>query len=84
MKLFLSGDLSYNNEVLITNERHRALLGQAIESLKNVKKSIQNQMPEDFLSIDLKDAYDLLGMVLGEQVGDDLLDEIFSKFCMGK
>ncbi|MBQ7563690.1 MAG: tRNA uridine-5-carboxymethylaminomethyl(34) synthesis GTPase MnmE [Lachnospiraceae bacterium] len=82
--MFLSGELTYNDEILITNERHRALLGQAIESLKNVETSIKNEMPEDFLSIDLKDAYDLLGMVLGEQVGDDLVDEIFSKFCMGK
>ena len=84
LNMFLSGELSYNDEVLITNERHYALLGQAIQSLKNVENSIENQMPEDFLSIDLKDAYDMLGMVLGEQVGDDLVDEIFSKFCMGK
>ena len=84
LNMFLSGEISYNDEVLITNERHYALLGQAIQSLKNVENSIENQMPEDFLSIDLKDAYDLLGMVLGEQVGDDLVDEIFSKFCMGK
>ena len=84
LNMFLSGELSYNDEVLITNERHYALLGQAIQSLKNVENSIENQMPEDFLSIDLKDAYDMLGMVLGEQVGDDLVDQIFSKFCMGK
>ena len=84
LNMFLSDELSYNDEVLITNERHYTLLGQAIQSLKNVENSIENQMPEDFLSIDLKDAYDMLGMVLGEQVGDDLVDQIFSKFCMGK
>ena len=84
LNMFLSGELSYNDEILITNERHYTLLGQAIQSLKNVENSIENQMPEDFLSIDLKDAYDMLGMVLGEQVGDDLVDQIFSKFCMGK
>ena len=59
-------------------------MSDAYESLKLVKKSIEDEMPEDFLSIDLMDAYEQLGMIIGESVHDDLVNEIFSKFCMGK
>lgn len=57
---------------------------QAVESLKLVKQSIENGMPEDFYSIDLMNAYEELGTIIGEAVEDDLVNEIFSKFCMGK
>ncbi len=82
--MFYSGSLSYNDEIVITNERHRSLLYKAMESLENVKASIDNKMPEDCLSIDLVDCYDLLGMIIGEKIEDNIVNEIFSKFCVGK
>ena len=64
--------------------RHKEALLRTLESLKQVKKSIENHMPEDFYSIDLMSAYTSLGSIIGEEVSDDLVNEIFSKFCMGK
>ena len=77
------GEISFNNEVYITNVRHKAALQDAYVSLGKVKESIENQMPEDFFTIDLMDAYESLGSITGETVGEDLVNEIFSKFCMG-
>ena len=83
-KLFFEGSLSFNEEVVITNLRHRNALFSAEESLENVEESIANGMPEDFLSIDLYGALDALDMILGGNLSEDLVDEIFSKFCTGK
>lgn len=83
-EMFYSGMLNYNDEIYITNARHKESLINALESLKLVKESIDNNMPEDFFSIDLMNAYEELGFILGEQLSDDLVDEIFAKFCMGK
>ena len=82
--LFFSGELSFNDEVYITNVRHKEALMEAAESLRLVKSSIEMDMPEDFFSIDLMNAYESLGRIIGESVGEDLVNEIFSKFCMGK
>lgn len=82
--MFYDGNLDFNDEVLITNIRHKTALQDALTSLRMVKNSILNQMPEDFLTIDLMDAYEQLGSILGESVEDDLVNEIFKKFCMGK
>ena len=82
--MFYHGEISFNNEVYITNVRHKASLQDAYVSLGKVKESIENQMPEDFFTIDLMDAYESLGSITGETVGEDLVNEIFSKFCMGK
>lgn len=81
---FLSGELDYNNNIIITNQRHRNLLSESFDSLKNVIESIDNNMPEDFFSIDLSNAYDCLGRIIGESVEDDIVNKVFSKFCMGK
>lgn len=83
-EMFFHGTISFNDEVYITNIRHKNALIQAVESLKLVKQSIENGMPEDFYSIDLMNAYEELGTIIGEAVEDDLVNEIFSKFCMGK
>lgn len=83
-KYFISGKIDFNNEANITNIRHKEALSDAYESLKLVKKSIKDEMPEDFLSIDLMNAYSSLGKIIGQEVEDDLVNEIFSKFCMGK
>lgn len=83
-EMFFQGHIKNNNEVVITNMRHREALQNAYESLEMVMRSIEDDMPEDFYSIDLMSAYASLGTIIGEEVGEDLLDEIFSKFCMGK
>ena len=69
---------------MITNLRHKEALEDTLSSLNQVKNSIKNEMPEDFFSIDLMSAYTSLGKIIGEEIGEDLVNEIFSKFCMGK
>lgn len=82
--MFFHDELKFNDEVFITNMRHKEALQDAYNSLMMVRKSLEDGMPEDFYSIDLMNAYVSLGMIIGEEVGDDLVNEIFSKFCMGK
>lgn len=83
-EMFFHGEISFNDEIYITNERQLLCLKNALEALKLVKEGINLQMPEDFLSIDLQNAYEALGQITGESIGEDLINEIFSKFCMGK
>ena len=83
-KMFFAGELEFNDQVYITNARHKNALEKARDSLEMVENSIAAGMPEDFFSIDLMDAYEALGTILGESVGEDLINEIFSKFCTGK
>ena len=83
-KMFLDGKVSFNDEVYLTNIRHKAAMEDAKESLKKVLESISMGMPEDFFSIDLMNVYESLGTILGESLGEDLVNEIFGKFCMGK
>lgn len=83
-KMFYQGEINYNDEIYITNIRQKALLKEALSSFKMVKESIEAGLPEDFYSIDLMNAYEELGNIIGESVGDDLVNEIFSKFCTGK
>ena len=82
--MFLSGEINYNDEVFITNLRHKEAIIEAYNSIKMVHQSIEDEMPEDFFTIDLMNAYEQLGNIIGEAVNDDLVNEIFSKFCMGK
>ncbi|MCD8224936.1 MAG: tRNA uridine-5-carboxymethylaminomethyl(34) synthesis GTPase MnmE [Clostridiales bacterium] len=82
--LFYSGKLDFNNQVVITNMRHKEALSCALESLRLVVQGIHEGMPEDVLTIDMMDAYSQLGSIIGESVGDDLVNEIFGRFCMGK
>ncbi len=83
-EMFFQGDISFNDEVYITNIRHKAALEEAKRSLDMVEQSIEDSMPEDFFSIDLLGAYEALGGITGESLGEDLVNEIFSKFCTGK
>lgn len=83
-ELFFRGELAFNDEIYITNARHKAALEEARKSLEMVENSIEMGMPEDFFSIDLMNAYEALGSIIGEAVGEDLVNEIFSKFCTGK
>ena len=82
--MFFAGRIALNDEIYITNQRHKEALVEAYDSLKMVQKSLEDEMPEDFYSIDLMSAYAALGRIIGEEVGEDLVNEIFSKFCMGK
>ena len=82
--MFFHGNLEFNDEVYITNVRQKQALEEAKESLKQVRNSIDMGMPEDFYSIDLMSAYEALGRITGESLEDDLVNEIFGKFCMGK
>ncbi|ROR22135.1 tRNA modification GTPase [Mobilisporobacter senegalensis] len=82
--MFFNGEISFNDEVYITNIRHKEALKESINSLEQVEKSIEDNMPEDFYSIDLMNAYEELGHIIGESVEDDLVNKIFHEFCMGK
>lgn len=83
-EMFFKGEISFNDEICITNVRQKSALQSALESFRLVQQSIEAGMPEDFYSIDLMNAYEELGSIIGEAVGEDLVNEIFSKFCMGK
>ena len=83
-EMFFQGELTFNDEIYITNMRHKEAIQNAYDSMKLVEGSILDGMPEDFYSIDLMNAYSSLGIVIGEEIEDDLANEIFSKFCMGK
>ena len=83
-EMFYKKEINFNDQVYITNIRQKTDLQNAAESLKKAIGSIEAGMPEDFFTIDMMDAYTSLGSVIGEAIEDDLADEIFSKFCMGK
>ena len=82
--MFFRGEVTFNDEIYITNVRHKNAVSNALDSLNLVLNSIEKGMPEDFFSIDLLDAYEQLGFIIGESVSEDLVNEIFSEFCMGK
>ena len=82
--MFNLNEINLDNDILITNMRHKNALNEALESLSMVEQSIMDDMPEDFYSIDLMNAYEALGYIIGESLGEDLVNEIFSEFCMGK
>ena len=83
-EIFFEGKINTDEEIYLTSLRHKNLVEDAILAMDKVKDSLENDMPEDFYSIDLMQAYSSLGAIIGEEVDDDLVDEIFSKFCMGK
>lgn len=82
--MFFHGNISFNDEVYITNARQKFALSEAQKSLEMVLQSMDDEMPEDFLTIDMMNAYKELGKIVGESVEEDLIDKIFSEFCMGK
>lgn len=82
--MFFQGNITFNDDIYITNVRHKNALIDAKTSLEQVLLSIENDMPEDFFSIDLMNAYEILGTIIGEAVDEDLVNTIFKEFCMGK
>lgn len=83
-EMFYQNIIEYNDEVVITNERHKDGISRAMESLSLVIESIENGFSEDLYAVDMMDAYESLGQIIGESVEDDLVDTIFREFCMGK
>lgn len=81
---YLNGDITFNDQIYLTNIRHKEAVEDALRSLKQVKKTIDDRMPEDFFTIDMMDAYKKLGLINGETASEDLVNKIFSEFCMGK
>lgn len=82
--MFFNGNIEFNNQIYITNLRQKTSLEEAKESLLAVRESLNQSLPEDFYFIDLISAYTNLGSVIGATFEEDLVNEIFSKFCMGK
>ena len=83
-EMFLNQELDYNDQIYITRSRHKSCLIRAKESLDKVMEGIDAGVGEDFLTIDLMDAYEALGEIIGEALEDDLANKIFEEFCMGK
>ena len=81
---FISKEINFNDQVIITNIRHQEIINEVSESLEMCLSSIEEGYEEDFFTIDLLNAYEALGEIIGETVDDDVVNEIFSKFCMGK
>ena len=82
--LFNLNQINVDNEIVITNIRHKNLITKAIESVKKTKETIENQMPLDIIAIFIKDILEDLGNITGEVVTENIIDEIFAKFCLGK
>ena len=82
--MFYDNVLDVENELYITNVRHMELLGNTLNSLNIIKDGLNELISEDMLTIDLLDAYNYLGEIIGETIDDDVVDKIFSEFCMGK
>lgn len=83
-EIFNTNDLDFENELIITNERHRDLLNKSKEYLEIAKKEIENNEPIDIVSIVIKNATKSLGEIIGADVNQDIVNKIFEKFCLGK
>ena len=83
-KIFKINEINIDNEVIVTNTRHKNLINKAIKSTENAQISLQNKMPMDIVAIDIKDILESLGEITGEDVSENIINEIFSKFCLGK
>ncbi len=83
-KLFKFGEINLDQDLIITNIRHKNLITKAIENIKKTKATIQEKMPLDVIAIFIKDILEDLGKITGETVSEDIINEIFAKFCLGK
>ena len=82
--MFFGGDIEVKESVLISNARHKNMLSKADEALSRALMTIESGMPEDFISMDLQDALSALGEITGDSVDDEIIDRIFTRFCLGK
>ena len=83
-ELFVTGAVSKNEEIIITAERHVNLLEKSLNSLDSALCALQEDIPLDMISIDIRNAADFLGEITGTSIKEDLIDRIFSSFCLGK
>lgn len=83
-KMFSLEEINVDNDVIITNLRHKNLISKAIENVKKAKNTVEENMPIDIIAIFIKDILEDLGNITGDVVTDDIINEIFSKFCLGK
>lgn len=83
-KLFFGGIESNQNSVIVTNTRHIGLLNQAEEALDSVLQGLKDGMPVDLVQIDMTRCWEFLGEITGDSYQDELLDQLFSQFCLGK
>lgn len=83
-RLFNLNEINLDNEIVITNVRHKNLISKSIENVKKTKDTIKNNMPLDIIAIFIKDILEDLGNITGEMVSEDIINEIFAKFCLGK
>ena len=83
-KMFSLEEINVDNDVIVTNLRHKNLISKAIENVKKAKNTVKENMPIDIIAIFIKDILEDLGNITGEVVTDDIINEIFSKFCLGK
>ena len=82
--LVFEGHISDSSDLMITNSRHRDAIYKAMQSINDAICSLNDRLPYDFIEVDLKDAWDYLGCINGDTIEEDLLDTIFSNFCIGK
>ena len=78
------GKIKVDNSEFISSIRHRDLLEKALDALKEAISATESAEALDFIEVDLKNAYDYLGEIIGENVSDDVIDTVFSRFCLGK
>lgn len=84
LSLFYEGEVVQKSDVLVTNVRHRDLIGKGIESMERVLGDYSMGIPIDCLEVDVKSTWEILGEITGETIEDDVLDKIFKEFCVGK
>ena len=84
INLFSNNKVNLNSEILVTNLRHKTLIDKSIHSINEACASYEIGMPIDLITIDIKSATEFLGHITGESITEDVMKEIFSKFCLGK
>ena len=82
--MFNLNEINMDNDIIITNERHKNLIEKAIENLNKTEEALKNGMPIDIIAISMKDVLNNLGAITGEEAGEEIINEIFARFCLGK
>lgn len=84
LKMFKLNEIEINDGEVITNIRHKNQIRKAIDALKQAKQGIKNEIPIDIIAVSLKESIEDLSEITGENVSEDIINNIFSKFCLGK
>ena len=82
--MFNLNEINLDNDIIITNERHKNLINKAIENIEKAINTLNDGMPVDIIAISIKDVLSNLGKITGEEAGEEIINEIFSRFCLGK